>query len=53
MPVQGRFEDLVYIEVPMITVQGSHDRVRTPEHGAQMFARIRNSRLGVIAEAGS
>ena len=45
-------DDLARIEIPTMIVQGQHDRVRTPEHGAQMRARIANARLHVIAQAG-
>jgi 3-oxoadipate enol-lactonase/4-carboxymuconolactone decarboxylase len=45
-------ERLKEIRVPVLIVQGRHDRARTPEHGAAMQARIAGARLAVIEEAG-
>jgi pimeloyl-ACP methyl ester carboxylesterase len=46
------FDDLASIRVPALIVQGRHDRVRTPEHGADMRDRIAGSALAVIEDAG-
>lgn len=40
------------IAVPTLIVQGRHDRARTPEHGADMRARLPNARLDVLEGAG-
>jgi pimeloyl-ACP methyl ester carboxylesterase len=40
------------IAVPTLIIQGRHDRVRTPEHGAEMRDRIAGCRLAIIEEAG-
>src|SRR5262249_20483486 len=45
-------DDLERIAVPTLIVQGRHDRARTPEHGAQMCARLPDARLEVIEDAG-
>jgi len=46
------FDDLGSIRVPTLIVQGRHDKARTPEHGAEMRARIAGSALHVIEDAG-
>jgi pimeloyl-ACP methyl ester carboxylesterase len=46
------FDQLASIRVPTMIVQGRHDRVRTPEHGADMRDRIAGSVLAVIEDAG-
>jgi pimeloyl-ACP methyl ester carboxylesterase len=40
------------IRIPVLIVQGHHDRARTPEHGAAMQARIPGARLAVVEDAG-
>jgi pimeloyl-ACP methyl ester carboxylesterase len=45
-------ERLGEIAVPVLIVQGRHDRARTPEHGAAMRDRIPGARLEVIDGAG-
>ncbi len=45
-------ERLGAIAVPTVIVQGRHDRVRTPEHGAEMRDRIPGARLEVLEESG-
>ena len=40
------------ITVPTLIIQGVHDRVRTPEHGAEMRERMPQSRLEVLEGAG-
>lgn len=45
-------DDLGRIAVPVMIVQGRHDRARTPEHGAEMRARLPNAVLHVIEDAG-
>ena len=40
------------ITVPTLIIQGRHDRVRTPEHGADMRDRIPGARLEVLEESG-
>ena len=45
-------DDLGKIATGVLIVQGRHDRVRTPEHGATMRDRIRGARLEVIEDAG-
>ena len=44
--------DLERIAVPTLIVQGRHDRVRTPQHGAHMCALLPDARLEVIENAG-
>jgi pimeloyl-ACP methyl ester carboxylesterase len=46
------FERLGEITVPVLIVQGRHDRARTPEHGALMCERLQDARLTVIEDAG-
>ena len=46
------FDELASIRVPTLIVQGRHDRVRTPVHGADMRDRIAGSALAVIEDAG-
>lgn len=46
------FEQLSLIRVPTMIIQGRYDRVRTPEHGADMRDRISGSVLAVIEDAG-
>jgi len=46
------FDDLAAIRAPTMIIQGGHDRVRTPEHGAEMRDRIAGSVLTVIEDAG-
>ena len=46
------FERLGEIAVPTLIVQGRHDRSRTPEHGAEMAARIPGARLVVLEGSG-
>ncbi|MGH7118233.1 MAG: alpha/beta fold hydrolase [Acetobacteraceae bacterium] len=46
------FEQLHMINVPTMIVQGRHDRVRTPEHGAAMRDRIPESRIIVLEHSG-
>ena len=45
-------ERLAEIEVPSLIVQGRHDGVRTPEHGALMQERIKGARLEIVERAG-
>ena len=40
------------IPAPTLIIQGEHDRVRTPEHGAEMCERIPDARLVVLQGAG-
>ncbi len=40
------------IHVPMLIIQGRHDRARTPEHGAAMRDRIPGSRLEILERSG-
>ena len=46
------FDQLASIRVPTMIIQGRYDRVRTPEHGAEMRDRIAGSILAVIEDAG-
>jgi pimeloyl-ACP methyl ester carboxylesterase len=46
------FDRLAEVRVPTLIIQGRHDKARTPEHGAEMQARIAGSRLEVIEDAG-
>jgi pimeloyl-ACP methyl ester carboxylesterase len=46
------FDDLGRIAMPTMIVQGRHDRARTPEHGAEICARLPNGVLHVIEDAG-
>jgi 3-oxoadipate enol-lactonase len=46
------FDRLAEIRVPTLIIQGRHDKARTPEHGAEMQARIAGSQLEVIEDAG-
>ena len=46
------FDQLASIRVPTMIIQGRHDRVRTPEHGADMRDRIAGSELAVIEDVG-
>lgn len=46
------FERLGEIVVPVLIVQGRHDKARTPEHGALMSERLLDARLAVIEDAG-
>jgi pimeloyl-ACP methyl ester carboxylesterase len=45
-------ESLETIAVPTLIVQGRHDRVRTPEHGAEMRHRIHGARLVILNDSG-
>jgi pimeloyl-ACP methyl ester carboxylesterase len=45
-------ERLGDIAVPTLIIQGRHDRVRTPEHGAEMQGRIPGARLEVLEGSG-
>jgi 3-oxoadipate enol-lactonase len=45
-------ERLSEIHVPTLIIQGRYDRVRTPEHGAEMRDRIRGARLEVLEASG-
>jgi len=45
-------ERLGEIDVPTLIIQGRYDRVRTPEHGAEMRDRIRGARLEVLDASG-
>ncbi len=45
-------ESLETIAVPTLIVQGRHDRVRTPERGAEMRDRIRGARLIILEGSG-
>ena len=46
------FDDLASIRAPTMIIQGRHDAVRTPAHGAEMRDRIAGSVLAVIEDAG-
>lgn len=46
------FERLGEITVPVLIVQGRHDRARTPEHGAQMCERLPDANLVIVEDAG-
>lgn len=46
------FERLGDIAVPTLIVQGRHDKARTPEHGAEMAARIPGAQLVVLEGSG-
>lgn len=50
--VNRTLDQLSSIRVPTMIVQGRHDKVRTPEHGADMQARIPRCELAVIEDAG-
>ncbi len=43
---------LAEIRAPTLVIQGRHDRVRTPEHGAGMRDRIPGARLEVLEHCG-
>ena len=45
-------ERLCEIQAPTLIIQGRHDRVRTPEHGAEMRDRIPGARLEVLRGSG-
>src|SRR5262245_30044025 len=45
-------ERLSEIQAPTLIIQGRHDRVRTPEHGAEMRDRISGARLEVLEGSG-
>ena len=45
-------ERLSEIHVPTLIIQGRYDRVRTPEHGAEMRDRILGARLEVLESSG-
>jgi 3-oxoadipate enol-lactonase len=45
-------ERLSEIHVPTLIIQGRYDRVRTPEHGAEMRDRIRGARLEILEGSG-
>jgi 3-oxoadipate enol-lactonase len=45
-------ERLSEINVPTLIIQGRYDRVRTPEHGAEMRDRIRGARLEILEGSG-
>jgi pimeloyl-ACP methyl ester carboxylesterase len=45
-------EQLSYVRVPTMIIQGRHDRARTPEHGALLRDRIARASLAVIEDAG-
>jgi len=50
---RGRtLERLAEITAPTLIVQGRHDKARTPEHGAEMAARIPGARLVVLEASG-
>ena len=50
---RGRtFERLGEIAAPTLIIQGRHDKARTPEHGAEMAARIPGARLVVLEGSG-
>lgn len=46
------FERLGEIAAPTLIVQGRHDKARTPEHGAEMAARIPGAQLVVLEGSG-
>jgi pimeloyl-ACP methyl ester carboxylesterase len=46
------FGELGRIAAPTLIIQGRHDKARTPEHGADMRARMPDARLEVIEDAG-
>lgn len=46
------FERLAEIDVPVMIIQGQHDRARTPEHGAMMRERLANCTLAVLSKSG-
>ena len=46
------FDDFASIRAPTMIIQGRHDLVRTPEHGAEMCDCIAGSVLAVIEDAG-
>ena len=46
------FERLDEIDVPVMIVQGRHDKARTPEHGEAMVARLPRARLAVLPHSG-
>ncbi|MFM0203239.1 alpha/beta hydrolase [Paraburkholderia fungorum] len=50
--LNNTLDQLSSIRVPTLIVQGRHDRARTPEHGAEMQARIAGAALAVIEDAG-
>jgi pimeloyl-ACP methyl ester carboxylesterase len=45
-------EQLSYVRVPTMIIQGRHDRARTPEHGALLRDRIAGASLAIIEDAG-
>ena len=50
--INRTIDELYSIRVPTMIIQGRHDRVRTPEHGAEMRDRITGSCLVVLENAG-
>jgi pimeloyl-ACP methyl ester carboxylesterase len=50
--LNNTLEQLAFIRVPTLIIQGRHDRARTPEHGAEMRAKIAGATLRVIEDAG-
>jgi 3-oxoadipate enol-lactonase len=50
--LNNTLDQLASIGVPTLIIQGRHDRARTPEHGAEMRARIAGATLAVIEDAG-
>ncbi len=50
--LNNTLDQLASIRVPTLIIQGRHDRARTPEHGAEMRARISGATLTVIEDAG-
>jgi pimeloyl-ACP methyl ester carboxylesterase len=46
------FELLGRIDVPVLIIQGRHDRARTPEHGIAMQERLPRGRLAVLENSG-
>ena len=50
--INRSFDTLGSIRVPVMIVQGRHDKARTPEHGAEMRERIPDCVLEVIEDAG-
>ena len=45
-------ERLGELQAPTLIIQGRYDRVRTPEHGAEMRDRILGARLAVLENSG-
>ena len=46
------FDRLGNIAVPVLIIQGHHDKVRTPEHAAAMQKRIADCHVAVLANSG-